>query len=134
MILIIMGHGNYATGLLSSLSMLTDTKNIIAVDFLDGMSDTDLEKKLKKVIKDDKYLIVCDLLGGTPYKEASKLSIENKNIKVVTGANIGGLIDTNFKLEKLSLEEAAKNLVEASIKGVQLIEIKKEEKKSSEGI
>lgn len=138
-IIIITGHNNFASGILSSLTMIAGAKdNVYAVDFLSDDNDLSLEGKFNKIISDNKdseILFVCDLMGGTPFKVTSKLAFTNDNYEVVTGINLGGLIDTSMKLDKMSIGELKTSCKDASIKSVIPLEkvITKEES-SSEGI
>ncbi len=138
-IIIITGHNNFASGILSSLTMIAGAKdNIFAVDFLSDDNDLSLEGKFNKIISDNKdseILFVCDLMGGTPFKVTSKLAFTNDSYEVVTGINLGGLIDTSMKLDKMSIGELKISCKDASIKSVIPLEkvITKEES-SSEGI
>ena len=138
-IIIITGHNNFASGILSSLTMIAGAKdNVYAVDFLSSDNDESLEGKFNKIISDNKdseILFVCDLMGGTPFKVASKLAFTNDSYEVVTGINLGGLIDTSMKLDKMSIGELKTSCKDASIKSVIPLEkvITKEES-SSEGI
>ena len=138
-IIIITGHNNFASGILSSLTMIAGSKdNVYAVDFLSSDNDESLEGKFNKIISDNKdseILFVCDLMGGTPFKVASKLAFTNDSYEVVTGINLGGLIDTSMKLDKMSIGELKISCKDASIKSVIPLEkvITKEES-SSEGI
>ena len=138
-IIIITGHNNFASGILSSLTMIAGAKdNIFAVDFLSDDNDESLEGKFNKIISDNKdseILFVCDLMGGTPFKVTSKLAFTNDSYEVVTGINLGGLIDTSMKLDKMSIGELKISCKDASIKSVIPLEkvITKEES-SSEGI
>ena len=138
-IIIITGHNNFASGILSSLTMIAGAKdNVYAVDFLSSDNDESLEGKFNKIISDNKdseILFVCDLMGGTPFKVTSKLAFTNNNYEVVTGINLGGLIDTSMKLDKMSIGELKISCKDASIKSVIPLEkvITKEES-SSEGI
>ena len=138
-IIILTGHNNFASGILSSLTMIAGAKdNVFAVDFLSDDNDLSLEGKFNKIISDNKdseILFVCDLMGGTPFKITSKLAFTNNNYEVVTGINLGGLIDTSMKLDKMSIGELKTSCKDASIKSVIPLEkvITKEES-SSEGI
>ena len=138
-IIIITGHNHFASGILSSLTMIAGTKdNVYAVDFLSDDNDLSLEGKFNKIISDNKdseILFICDLMGGTPFKVTSKLAFTNDSYEVVTGINLGGLIDTSMKLDKMSIGELKTSCKDASIKSVIPLEkvITKEES-SSEGI
>ncbi len=139
-IIIITGHNNFASGILSSLTMIAGTKdNVYAVDFLNDDNDNSLEEKFNKIIEDNKdkeILFACDLMGGTPFKVASKLAFSNNTYEVVTGINLGGLIDTSMKLDKMSIKELKTSCKDASIKSVIPLEkvINNDEKETSEGI
>lgn len=131
--LIILGHGNYASGIYSSLVMIAGPKeNVKALDFLETDSEEIFRKKLTELVKGE-VLFICDLMGGTPYKEAAKLAFNNDSMEVVCGANLGGLIDTSLKLESLSLKEAVTNLVSVSTKNIIAFE-KKIVKDNHDGI
>ncbi len=139
-IIIITGHNNFASGILSSLTMIAGEKdNVYAVDFLNSDNDDILEDKFNKIIdnnKDSEILFTCDLMGGTPFKVASKLAFTNDNYEVVTGINLGGLIDTSMKLDKFSIKELMLSCKDASIKSVMPLEkiIEKSKEEPSEGI
>lgn len=139
-IIIIAGHNNFASGILSSLTMIAGSKdNVYAVDFLSRDNDDILESKFSKIISDNKdseILFTCDLMGGTPFKVASKLAFTNDNYEVVTGINLGGLIDTSMKLDKMSIKELKISCKDASIKSVIPLEkiIEKDKEEPSEGI
>ncbi len=139
-IIIITGHNNFASGILSSLTMIAGVKdNVYAVDFLSSDNDNTLEDKFNKIISDNKdseILFVCDLMGGTPFKVASKIAFTNNSYEVVTGINLGGLIDTSMKLDKMSIKELKTSCKEASIKSVIPLEkvIEKDKEEPSEGI
>lgn len=139
-IIIITGHNNFASGILSSLTMIAGVKdNVYAVDFLSSDNDNTLEDKFNKIISDNKdseILFVCDLMGGTPFKVASKLAFTNDSYEVVAGINLGGLIDTSMKLDKFSIKELKTSCRDASIKSVIPLEkvIEKDKEEPSEGI
>ena len=52
-IIIITGHNNFASGILSSLTMIAGFKdNVFAVDFLSDDNDLSLEGKFNKIISE----------------------------------------------------------------------------------
>lgn len=66
-------------------------------------------------------------MGGTPYKVVSRLDL---NKEILIGTNLGGLLDTLFKIDKLELSELADNLKQTSLKSlvnIKELEIKNEE-------
>ena len=126
--IVITGHGNYATGMKSALELIAGPKdNVLAFDFLKEESEEQFSLKFKDLDKKNNYLFACDLMGGTPYKVVSRLDL---NKEILIGTNLGGLLDTAFKIDKLSLNELASNLKEASLKSlvnIKDLQIKEEE-------
>ena len=126
--IVITGHGNYATGMKSALELIAGPKdNVLAFDFPKEESEEQFSLKFKDLDKKNNYLFACDLMGGTPYKVASRLDL---NKEILIGTNLGGLLDTVFKIDKLSLNELASNLKEASLKSlvnIKDLQIKEEE-------
>ena len=124
--IVIVGHGNYATGLESSLNMLSGVdKELIAIDFLESETDIDLGNKIKEIFNmQDEFLFVTDLMGGTPFKECSKLAMNNDKVRVVTGTNIGALIEAKLMKNSKTLEELANSIIESTKKHAMYVEIK----------
>lgn len=131
--LVITGHGHYASGVKSALELIIGPKdNVLAFDFLKEESEEQFSLKFKDLDKNNNYLFACDLMGGTPYKVVSRLDL---NKEVLIGTNLGGLLDTALKIDKLSLNELADNLKEASLKSVVNIkDLKVVEKEVADGI
>ena len=131
--LVITGHGNYASGVKSALELIIGPKeNVFAFDFLKEESEEEFATKFKDLDKNNEYLFACDLMGGTPYKVVSRLDL---NKEILIGTNLGGLLDTALKMDKLSLTELADNLKEASLKSVVNIkDLKIVEKEVTDGI
>ena len=131
--IVITGHGNYATGMKSALELIAGPKdNVLAFDFLKEESEEQFSLKFKDLDKKNNYLFACDLMGGTPYKVVSRLDL---NKEILIGTNLGGLLDTALKMDKLSLTELADNLKETSLKSVVNIkDLKIVEKEVTDGI
>lgn len=126
--IVLTGHGNYATGMKSALELIVGPKeNVLAFDFLKEESEEQFSLKFKDLDKNNNYLFACDLMGGTPYKVVSRLDL---NKEILIGTNLGGLLDTLFKIDKLELSELADNLKQTSLKSlvnIKELEIKNEE-------
>lgn len=131
--LVITGHGHYASGVKSALELIIGPKdNVLAFDFLKEESEEQFGLKFKDLDKNNNYLFACDLMGGTPYKVVSRLDL---NKEILIGTNLGGMLDTVLKIDKLSLSELADNLKEASLKSVVNIkDLKVVEKEVTDGI
>lgn len=131
--LVITGHGHYASGVKSALELIIGPKdNVLVFDFLKEESEEQFSLKFKDLDKNNNYLFACDLMGGTPYKVVSRLDL---NKEILIGTNLGGLLDTALKIDKLSLNELADNLKQTSLKSVVNIkELKVVEKEVTDGI
>ncbi|WP_157777185.1 PTS sugar transporter subunit IIA [Erysipelothrix larvae] len=97
--LIICGHGNFASGLLSSLSLIIgNNSNIYCIDFGGEDDGSGIKNLFMKYAGNSQTIIATDLYGGTPFKQAAMLSMSLSNIHVLTGINLGMLLELSFRL------------------------------------
>ena len=113
--LIITGHGHFATGLTSSLTLIAgNPKNYKAIDFPQEYSVEDLEKELHQAMDElaecEGILVLSDLAGGSPFKSAVICSIERKNINVISGTNLPMLIEIAMAREFITDVEDLTNM------------------------
>jgi N-acetylgalactosamine PTS system EIIA component len=117
-IIIICGHGHYATGIQSSVNLIAgNNENVYYVDFTEDDSDTTLKQKLNLILDKNmeaQVLFLCDILGGTPFKAAAELSNENDNYQVVCGCNLISIIDAIFNKDEYDIAKLAKSVVEST--------------------
>lgn len=102
--IIVTGHGNFATGLTSSVKLIAGMpENYETVDFVQENSVDDLETNLNAAIDKLKgckngILIFTDLVGGSPFKSSVEISLKRKEkIVVLSGTNLGMLIETSME-------------------------------------
>lgn len=116
--IILTGHGNFATGLASSVELIAGkVENFAAVDFIAGDGQEQLSEKLKVELDNfkelDGILIMSDLMGGTPFKTSVMESVHNPKVKVIAGTNLPMLIDACLSKEFASeIQEFALNVIE----------------------
>lgn len=103
--LLITGHGHFATGLGSSLKLITGmTENIAYVDFeADHSTDTlteNISKALDELKDCDGVLVLSDLAGGSPFKSAveCKFARPDQKIEVIAGSNLPMLIEGSMMM------------------------------------
>lgn len=135
--LIVTGHGNYATGIESTVKLLAGgLKNVSFIDFTGDMDENNLSKKFNDEIKnDDQIVFICDLLGGTPFKEAVKLSMtSDKEISVTCGCNVGAIMEVGLQLATFdgSAKELANKIVSISQSQTKVFEHKSAEPEPDE--
>ena len=126
--IIVTGHGNFATGVLSSMKLIAgEQEGVIGVDFIETDSTSDLEGKIKGAIKilSDNILILSDLAGGSPFKTGVMLSqsMEGKTIKVISGTNIGMLLEVALSKDVLNLDELVNLAINAGKDAVSIFEM-----------
>ncbi|KRN99937.1 PTS sugar transporter subunit IIA [Companilactobacillus kimchiensis] len=135
--LIVTGHGNYATGIESTVKLLAGgLAGVSFIDFTGDMDENSLSKKFTEEIKnDDQVVFICDLLGGTPFKEAVKLSMSaDKDISVTCGCNVGSIMEVGLQLSAFdgTSKELADKLVSISQNQTKVFEHKSAEPEPDE--
>ncbi|MFV0379493.1 MAG: PTS galactosamine/N-acetylgalactosamine transporter subunit IIA [Anaerorhabdus sp.] len=97
--MILTGHGNFASGLNSAITLITGKQeNFEVVDFVQEHSVEDLSNNLLKAIDNLKecsdILVFTDLVGGSPFKTAVEVSMKTESkLTVLGGTNLGMLIE-----------------------------------------
>ena len=134
--LLITGHGNFATGVTSSVDLIAGKQeNYQAIDFLPTYNLDDLDREMKKALDNLKdcsgVLILCDLLGGTPFNKAAELSTQYQNVSVVAGTNLSMLLEVamtrKFEEDLNALADAAIESGKEQIAKYELLSIDQEE-------
>lgn len=122
--IILTSHGHLAEEILKSAEMIAgDTSSISSVCMMaeDGLEGT--TKKLEKQINDysgHQIVIIADLYGGTPFNVASILKNKYEGIEVVSGLNLGMVIEALFSQIEDS-KELANYLCEIGQKGISVV-------------
>ena len=91
--IILVGHGNFATGLSSAANLIFgELEKFEALDFTIDTTPEILERKIEEKIKEfgnnNGILIFSDIAGGTPFKVSSLASLKYSNVKVFAGTNL----------------------------------------------
>lgn len=121
--IIITGHGNFATGLQSTIKLLAGSiSNVNYIDFLPDMNEQDLASEFESLLKEDpKAVFFCDLIGGTPYKQAVYQK-EKYDVAIIAGCNVASLLEiglqTNLQ-DATDVHEVAQKLIEATRNSIQ---------------
>lgn len=108
--LILIGHGNFASGMHSTLRLLNgECADLISIDFLEGTSFEDLCEQVNSEIErfsTNQVIILTDLPGGSPFKAAALATFQYPNVKALTGINFPILLELALS------KEYSDNLVE----------------------
>lgn len=97
--IIITGHGRFASGLHNALEQIIGTQQqIVAVDFPVGMSTQQLDQSLQQALDtlpvEQGVVFFTDLLGGSPFRSAVQLSVQQSQFEVIAGTNMQMLAET----------------------------------------
>ena len=104
--IVVTGHGHFATGLGSSLKLITGlTENVELVDFEEDHTTETLAENLNKAFDNlkecDGVLVLSDLAGGSPFKTAveCKYARPDQAIEVIAGTNLPMLVEGGMMME-----------------------------------
>lgn len=97
--IIISGHGNFATGLRSSLNLIAgNPANVEYIDFVESDTIETLREKYMNAISNlsncSEILGLADLTGGSPFKTLVELKTEiEKPLEVIGGTNLPMILE-----------------------------------------
>lgn len=109
--IVLISHSNMAVGMKQTLNMIIgDDKNVLAfAAYVNGSTkEIDKVKNLVETSKDEQFIILTDLLGGSVNNEMMQLLENNTNVKLVTGMNLPLAMQLQLKgstTEKISDED-----------------------------
>lgn len=140
--LIISGHGNFASGLHSSIKLIAgEPVNVQYVDFNESDSTETLKEKyytsLKAIDNCDSILAITDLAGGSPFKTLVEVKTEiEKPMEVIGGTNLPMALEISMTKDIIEdLHSLVESALEIGKNGVVKFEfIAHEEVESEDGI
>lgn len=101
--IILMSHGLMAEEILNSAKMILGNQinyPVVSMAQNDGIEGT--INKLNKILEETSdirnIIILVDLMGGTPANVAMMKASMDKRIQVVTGMNLGMVLESYFKI------------------------------------
>lgn len=117
--LVLAGHGNYASGVASAVSMLSGNEEAVSfVDFTPIVSPDEFESRLRGVAEcSEEVVIICDLVGGTPYNRACVIAHGNDQVKVVAGMNLAAILEAALSVGDESRASEIVDLLCSSVPG-----------------
>ena len=128
--IIISGHGNFGTGLQSSLKLIAGIPtNVEYVDFLETASTESLKEKYKAALNNlnncNDILALTDLAGGSPFKTLVELNNEvEQSIQVIGGTNLPMALEITMTKDIIDdLSSLADSALEVGKSGVVKFEL-----------
>lgn len=118
--IVIVGHGNYPSGVLSALQLLTGgVDNVSILNLDESCTHQQFERTLRSfLLKNDRVLIFADMTGGAPYQIAGRLIYEVNNDKhmIISSASVNLILDLYMKLQAdVNDRVELKNIITSSI-------------------
>ncbi|MGP5428967.1 PTS sugar transporter subunit IIA [Enterococcus malodoratus] len=112
--LVLVSHGLFCKELKKSTEMIMGPQeNIYTVGLLPSESAEDFRVKFEEVIAElDEFVVLADLMGGTPCNVVSRMILEGQAIDLYAGMNMPMVIDfINSEMigTELALVESATN-------------------------
>lgn len=125
--IILATHGDFATGILQSGSMIFgDQPNVKAVTLQPSEGPNDIKAKMEEAIASfddpEQVLFMVDLKGGTPYNQANGL-IDGHEDKwaIVAGLNLPMLLEAyGARMGDVTAQEVATQIITSAKDGVQV--------------
>ena len=122
---ILASHGKLAEGMYDSVKMIIGNVDHLSFYGLkEGQDNNEIAKAIESFImerREDTYIIVCDLLGGSVSNAVSRLSVLD-NVYVINGMNMGLVISLLLENGKLD-EERINELIDESKTGINLVSL-----------
>lgn len=119
--IVVCGHGHFGTGVVSALKLLVGEVDFLeGVDFEGDVGEAELSANIKDVVERMKtsfgqVFLLCDILGGSPFKCAATLYAGDESVKILYGANLGMAVELGMRAitgsEKMDLNQMAEELV-----------------------
>lgn len=121
--IILASHSSVAQSLLDAAQMfLGEQENAAAIGLFSGDSPADFEAALQELVDNradgEECLILCDLLSGTPFNTASKISYRDDTIKVIYGMSLPAVVEALSCREEMSLAELSEDVVKTAQEGL----------------
>ncbi|MFL4556679.1 PTS galactosamine/N-acetylgalactosamine transporter subunit IIA [Yersinia kristensenii] len=122
--IIITGHGHFASGLYNALEQIIGPQQqIIAIDFPVGMSTQQLDQALQQALDalpvEQGVVFFTDLLGGSPFRSAVQLSVQQPQFEVIAGTNMQMLAETVLDRDEIpTANEFVQQALAAGSRGI----------------
>jgi len=118
--IILAGHGGFPAGLLSAAEMICGPlPDVSALSIEPGATPELYAERMRAAIGHDgrRVLVLCDLLGGTPFNVASSIARRSPRVVCISGASLGLAVEAALAGGELD-EALVDRLLEAAHSGI----------------
>lgn len=121
--ILVTSHGELCRGIVKSYEMIAGIPNNIVCLELKPEDTGEFRTMLSDIVENEKgngLIILCDILGGTPYNESYQWFLKYpESIRVVSGLNLGMLIESSFGMSnKTSIDDIANIASKSGIESI----------------
>jgi mannose/fructose/sorbose-specific phosphotransferase system IIA component len=98
--IVLAGHGTLPAALLGTMEMIVGpVADIAAVGLAAGESPDHFADAMRAAVGHDsrRVLVLCDLVGGTPFNIASAIARRSSRVVCVAGVNLGMAIESALR-------------------------------------
>lgn len=118
--ILIVGHGEYATGIKSTVKLLTGVdENIDAINLNNELTHDDFTVMIQKYVAENKDLIVfADITGGAPFQISSREILLNENSEdqyVIGGVSVACILEVVMNTLVISSEDGTRKIIDTAI-------------------
>lgn len=122
--ILIVGHGEYATGMKSSIKLLTGvSNNIDAINLDEELTHNEYTMMVQECVANNKDLIIfADMTGGAPFQIASReilLNEDSENQFVIGGVSVGCILEVVMNTLVLNSEDELENIINTAVNNIQ---------------
>ena len=122
--ILIVGHGEYATGMKSSIKLLTGVNNNIdAINLNEELTHNEYTIMVQEYVANNKDLIIfADMTGGAPFQIASReilLNEDSENQFVIGGVSVGCILEVVMNTLVLNSEDELENIINTAVNNIQ---------------
>lgn len=112
---IVASHGELADAFLKTSALLFGRQEqVFALGFYPGDNINQFTQQMEQVLvscNPDGYLILTDILGGSPYNVAAQIALSQPHVEVVAGVNLPLLLEVLQLREMLSLQALTERII-----------------------
>ncbi len=125
--ILVVSHGKMAAGMLDTLGMVMgEAEKLDSVSLVMGedydLFESEITGKLRALDDGDGVLALVDLFGASPFnvtqKAAHALEPEGVKVRIVSGMNLGMLVEASSMRAGSTLEDLAKTAIDAGRMGI----------------
>lgn len=107
---LVLSHGKLAESLVNTVEFICgSTEGISYINMPDPFDQLQYENMIRQIIEENKkkgVLVLCDLFGGSPFLTCTKILKEHwDQMELLTGVNLGMLLEVAGKIEDLGVKE-----------------------------